>query len=204
MAKRKNRSGFGEDDSNVAEPRESQKGLSQGAWVAIGTLGAALISGLIALLIHLLPPASPSATPSATVPAASPTAAVSAPSPTGSASASPAVVTADAIAGKWSGTAKNGEGTLFQITLEVRKACALTERCGSISVSHVPCEGEIFLEKMQDDVFEFHVDNFFGKSNRAVCQPGAGELFKLRPDGKLSYTTSYERATRGILDRVGD
>jgi hypothetical protein len=190
---------------NPDATEKPERGLSQGAWVAIGTLGAALISGLIALLIHLLPPASPSPTPSSTLPATSPSATVSAPSPTASAAVSSAVATtADAIAGKWSGTAKNGEGTSFQITLEVRKSCSLKERCGSITVSHVPCEGEIFLEKIQDDVFEFHVDNFYGRSNRTVCQPGAGELFRLRPDGKLSYATSYEPATQGILDRVGD
>ena len=179
-------------------------GLSQGAWVAIGTLGAALISGLIALLIHLLPPASPSGTQSSTLPSPAPTLSAPAPSPTTAPSISPTVITADAISGKWSGTAKNGEGTRFQITLQVRRSCALTERCGIITVSHVPCEGEIFLEKLQNDVYEFHVDNFFGRSNRASCQPGAGELFKLRPDGKLSYTTSYEPGTQGILDRVGD
>jgi hypothetical protein len=178
-------------------------GLSQGAWVAIGTLGAALITGLIALLIHLLPPATPSASPS-TSSTASPIASASVSSPTDAASPSPVAANADAIAGKWSGTAKNGEGISFQITLEVKKSCALTERCGTITVSHVPCEGEIFLEKIQGEMFEFHVDKFYGRSNRAICQPGAGELFRLRSDGKLSYTTTYEPGTEGILERTGD
>ena len=183
-------------------PDEVEKGgLSQGAWVAIGTLGAALISGLVALVIHLLPPATPTPSPS-TSPTASPIASTSVPSPTAIASASPVAANADAIAGKWSGTAKTGEGISFQITLEVKKSCALSQRCGSISVSHVPCEGEIFLEKIQDHVFEFNVSNFFGRSNRDVCQPGAGELFRLRSDGKLSYTTTYEPGTAGVLVRT--
>ena len=179
-------------------------GLSQGAWVALGTLGAALISGLIALLIHLLPPAKPSPSPSIPSPTASQMASTSVPSPTAAASPSSVPSNADAIAGKWSGTAKSGEGTSFQITLEVKKSCALTERCGTITVSHVPCEGEIFLEKIQGEVFEFNVSNFFGRSNRAVCQPGAGELFRLRSDGKLSYTTTYEPGTQGVLERTGE
>ena len=113
-------------------------------------------------------------------------------------------MTADAIAGKWAGRATNSTGVLFQITLEIKKSCALNEQCGSISVSHVPCYGEVFLEKAQDNEFEFRVANFYGQSNRAVCQPGAGEHFKLRPDGKLAYATTYEPATQGILERIGD
>lgn len=185
-----------EDANNASEKSDAQKGLSQGAWVAIGTIAAALITGIVALLTHLLPPTS-KPTPS---PTPTPTLATPAPSP----SSIPVATTADAIAGKWSGTAKNSEGTSFEITLEIRKSCALRERCGSISVSHVPCEGEVFLEKVQDDSFEFHVANFYGRSNRAVCQPGAGELFRLRSDGKLVYTTTYEPGTQGILERTGD
>lgn len=184
------------DADEVAEKSDAQKGLSQGAWVAIGTIAAALITGIVALLTHLLPP-SPSPTP-----APSPTPVLS----TAAASPSPQslAITADAIAGKWSGTAKNGEGTSFEITLEVAKSCALRERCGSISVSHVPCYGEVFLEKVQADSFEFHVANFSERSNRTVCQPGAGELFRLRGDGKLVYTTTYDPGTQGILARSGD
>ena len=185
-------------------PDEVEKGgLSQGAWVAIGTLGAALISGLIALLIHLLP-ATPPPAQSITSPTSSPISSTSVPPATAAPSPSPVAANADAIAGKWSGTAKTGEGISFQITLEVKKSCALSQRCGSISVSHVPCEGEIFLEKIQDNVFEFNVSNFFGRSNRDVCQPGAGELFRLRSDGKLSYTTTYEPGTEGVLERTGE
>lgn len=176
---------------------EATGGLSQGAWVAIGTIGAALITAIVALLTHMLPQTSPAPTPTVTpIPAVS--AAAATPSPRSLAS------TADAIAGKWAGMAKNSEGTSFEITLDVRKSCVLNDRCGSISVSHVPCEGEVFLEDIQDGNFEFRVANFYGKSNRAVCQPGAGEIFKLRSDGKLAYMATYEPGTQGILERIGD
>ena len=181
------------DNPNGEEKPKAQKGLSQGAWVAIGTIAAALITGIVAVLTHVLPAASPSSTP---------TVASSTPAPIPS--SRPLITTADAIAGKWSGTAKDNSGTSFQITLDVRNSCALKERCGSISVSHVPCEGEVFLEKVEDDDFEFKVANFYGRSNRDVCQPGSGEHFRLRPDGKLAYSTTYEPEAQGILNRVED
>lgn len=183
----------GNPASNKANlPDESvgdRKALSKEAWVAIGTIAAALITGIVRLIIHLLPPAEKS-----------PAAAVASPSSV----VSPSIQTADAIAGKWSGTARDSPGKTFQLTLEVRKSCTLNERCGSISVSHVPCYGEVFLDKAQDLEFEFRVDNFDARSNRSVCQPGGGEHFKLRPDGKLVYSTTYEPKADGLLERRGD
>jgi hypothetical protein len=203
MAKKKNgKAGFGEKNPNAAEQPDAQRGWSQGAWVAIGTIAAALITGTVAVLTQVLPKVSESTTPPTASSTPSPSAASSIPTPVPS--SRPLTTTADAIAGKWSGTAKDASGTSFQITLEVRKSCSFRERCGSISVSHVPCEGEIFLEKAGDAAFEFHVANFYGRSNRDVCQPGAGEYFRLQSDGKLAYTTSYDAETQGILERVGD
>jgi len=206
MAKKRRATGNSDPDAenhNAAEKPDAQKGLSQGAWVAIGTIAAALITGAVALLTHVLPAASPSSplTVSAS-PSPTPTVASSTPSPVPP--SLPSTTTADAIAGKWAGTAKDSNGTSFQITLDVRNSCALKERCGSISVSHVPCEGEVFLEKVEGDDFEFQVSNFYGRSNRDVCQPGSGEHFRLRPDGKLAYSTTYEPEAQGILTRVED
>jgi hypothetical protein len=166
-----------------------REGLSKEAWIAIGTVAAALITGAVTLLVHVLPSGdrnagSPVASPAiGTTPAATP------------------LGTANAIAGKWVGNAKDANGTTFQITLEVDQPCVLNERCGLISVSHVPCYGEIFLEKATASDFEFRVANFYGQSNRAKCQPGGGENFKLQPDGKLIYTTTYEPGTEGLLER---
>ena len=206
MAKKRHATGNSDPDADnpaAEEKPAAQKGLSQGAWVAIGTIAAALITGTVAVLTHVLPTASPS--PAPTVAASpSPTQTIASSTPTPLPSSPPLITTADAIAGKWAGTAKDNSGTSFQITLDVRNSCALKERCGSISVSHVPCEGEVFLEKVEGDDFEFHVSNFFGRSNRDVCQPGSGEHFRLRPDGKLAYSTTYEPEAQGLLTRVED
>ena len=179
----------------ASDATDSRKGLSKEAWVAIGTISAALITGIVTLIINLYPQ-KPAANPAANnAPAV---AATTTPSQT------PAVKTADAIAGKWSGKADDANGNSFQITLEVRRSCAVNERCGVISVSHVPCYGEVFLEKSDPPDFEFRVANFYGQSNRQTCQPGAGEHFHLRADGRLDYTTTYEPRAEGRLSRLSD
>lgn len=196
MAKKKGLHGkasSGVENPGAEEKTDAQRGLSREAWVAIGTIVAALITGTVTVLMHLLPQAPRSPTP----PTASST-------PMTSPSSHSVATTADAIAGKWAGIATDSTGVSFQITLDIKKSCALNEQCGSMSVSHVPCYGEVFLEKAQDTQFEFRVANFYGQSIRAACQPGAGEHFKLGPDGKLVYTTTYEPASQGILERIGD
>jgi len=182
-----------EEKSSSPTGGESHKRLSKEAWVAISTIGAALITGIVTLIIHLAP-AKPVAT-------AGPT-----PAPTASASTSPQVpagVTADSIAGKWLGTATDGSGVTFQVRLEIRKGCGINERCGSISVSHVPCYGEVFLERARDENFEFRTANFYGESDHDKCVAGPGELFHLRPDGKLDYSTNYGNDAKGVLERLG-
>jgi hypothetical protein len=179
--------------AGTEEKPDSQRGLSKESWIAIGTIVAALITGIVTLLIHVLPQAPRSQAPpsQSSTPPASPS---SRPVPTG----------ADAIVGKWAGMAQDSNGTRFQVTLEIKKPCSPNEPCGSISVSHVPCYGEVFLVKAEDNDFEFRVDNFDGKSNRTICQPGAGEHFRLRPDGKVTYTTTYEPVAQGTLERIRD
>ena len=195
MANEKASSGEGRSGVEVARPEEkpdSQKGLSKEAWIAIGTIVAALITGIVTLLIHILPQA-----PRSQAPAQSST-------PPALPSSRPVATAADALVGKWVGMAQDSTGTRFEVTLEIKKPCSPNEPCGSISVSHVPCYGEVFLVKMQNNDFEFRVDNFDAKSNQTICQPGAGEHFKLRSDGKVAYTTSYEPIAQGILERVGN
>ncbi|MGH9840943.1 MAG: hypothetical protein ACREEM_19485 [Blastocatellia bacterium] len=105
------------------------------------------------------------------------------------------------IAGKWSGQAKDPSGTTFQVEVDIYSSCKLNEKCGTISVSHVPCYGEIFLKEAGGGDYEFHVDNFDNRSDLKTCQPGAGEHFKLLADGKLSYVATYSGAT-AVLGRV--
>jgi hypothetical protein len=182
------------EPSSSTNGGDGRIGLSKEAWVAISTITAALITGIVTLIIHLAPQ-KPATTTTVT---AAPTA-----SAAGTAQL-PAGITADSIAGKWSGKATDKTGQEFEITLDVRKSCGINDRCGSISVSHVPCYGEIFLERVHDPTFEFRVDNFYGQSDREKCTPGAGEEFQRRPDGKLDYRTTYEPHAEGVLERTKD
>jgi hypothetical protein len=66
-----------------------------------------------------------------------------------------------------------------------------------------PCEGEVFLEKVEGDDFEFQVSNSMDAVT-ATLPARIGEHFKLRPDGKLAYSTTYEPIAQGILTRIED
>lgn len=105
------------------------------------------------------------------------------------------------IAGKWSGLAL-ASGGQFQINVEITSTCQFNQKCGTISVSNVPCYGEIFLKQTNNGSYEFHVDNFDSRSDLKNCQAGAGEYFKLLTDGKLSYSTGYSDAT-ATLEKTG-
>ena len=163
---------------------ESQKtGLSREAWSAIAAIAVALITGAVTLVTHFASPDEPSA-------AASPLP-VTAPSPD---------VTADAIAGRWAGRATDADGVSFDIGLELAPGCALAARCGTISVSHVPCRGAVYLAAVQQGDYEFRVDDFEAPS-AASCTAGAGEHFRLAPDGTLLYSTTYDPRAHGTLTR---
>jgi hypothetical protein len=164
--------------------------ISKEAWVAVSGIGAAVITGLVTLLTYVLPPGQHSPAPTAN------TAVTVTPSATDGAAV-------DGIAGSWKGTAKDANGTEFEITLVVDSGCTLDRPCGTIGVSHVPCYGQIFLAGVDGDEVEFRVDNFDSRSDRTVCQPGAGERFRLQPDGRLAYRTTYEPHAVGILERKG-
>lgn len=112
-------------------------------------------------------------------------------------------ITADPISGIWSGEATQGTGGDFDVRLEIRKGCALNERCGTISVSNVPCFGDLFFHDFSVGRYEFSVQNFSAGSGQD-CAPGAGEFLMPQGDGTLLYTTGYDPAIRGILYKAGD
>jgi hypothetical protein len=169
-------------------------GISKEAWAAIGVIGAALITGLVTLLTYLIPADRP---PSPATSGTPPTASAGTSTATSGSTSS----TLSAMAGKWQGTAQDSAGAVFQITVEITTACMLEQPCGSIGVSHVPCYGQIYLVGIDGDEVEFRVANFTAKSRQDVCQPGAGEHFRLRPDGRLAYRTTYEPIATGTLTR---
>ena len=106
--------------------------------------------------------------------------------------------TTDPISGTWSGEATQETGGNFDVQLEIGKGCALNERCGTISVSNVPCFGDLFFHDFSGGRYEFSVENFSAASGDG-CTPGAGEYLTPQGDGTLLYTTGYDPAIRGIL-----
>ena len=172
-----------------------RKGLGKEAWTAIGSIGAALVTGAITLLVYVIPPSDNSSDPL-------PAGAVSTRSSTAG-EALPAETSENspvaALLGKWSGTARTSDGAQYRITLTIDRACTAGQRCGRIGISSVPCYGEVFLEAENDGDVEFTVAHFDKRSDHDICRAGAGEHFRLRTDGKLNYRTSYEPIAQGIL-----
>jgi hypothetical protein len=108
--------------------------------------------------------------------------------------------TADAIAGTWTGEA-SGDGGSFEVRLVIARGCVLDQRCGSISVSSLPCEGDLSLYAVTARRYEFSVDNF-SDASASGCTPGAGEFLAPQDDGTLLYTTGYDRTIQGVLHRT--
>ena len=181
------------EKSSNANEQADRKGLSKEAWVAISSIAAALITGIVTLVIHLIPPKAVTPTALTTAPAANVSTAVSTSSR----------LTADAIAGKWSGKGTAATGESFDITLEIKKSCGLHEKCGVMTMSHLPCYGEILLDKVRDPVYDFDLENLYGQSG-PECARGPGEVFQLRPDGKLDYHANYEPGADGVLERINN
>jgi hypothetical protein len=181
------------------EEDPSKGRLSKEAWIAAGaTVVAALIGGVVTLWTQLAPRTQSSSAPGATITAATE------PTTTEAATAAAPGTTAAtvrAMVGKWKGTARASNGTIFKIALEVTDNCAPGRSCGSISAPDVPCYGQVFMEKVDNGDVEFRVDNFDNRSSRQLCQPGAGEHFRLQPNGTLAYHTTYDPVAEGTLTR---
>lgn len=121
-----------------------------------------------------------------------------APTPTEPGTAAAAEPTADAVKGHWIGQAVDASGTRFQVELEIRAGCTLGQRCGWISVSHVPCKGELSLHALQGNDHEFSVDRFSPGSG-SQCTPGAGEHLRPIKSGAVLYTTTYDTRIKAFL-----
>ena len=169
--------------------------MSKEAWGAITAIAVALITAIVTLTTHFASPDERAAEPTAP-----PAPAVTTPTGTTPAGTTASAVNADAIAGNWRGSATDANGGAFEIEVTIAQHCGLNARCGTISVSHVPCRGSIYLAAVQQGDYEFRVDNFEPPSTTA-CTPGAGEHFQLGPDGSLIYSTTYDPIATGTLTR---
>jgi len=181
-----------------------QQGLSKEAWTAISAVAVALIGGIVTLASILLSKQPPSSPSSPTPPSGS---VVSPNSSSSSTSAPKDSPTQPKIAnmplGKWSGVAKDPSGNSFPINVEINQDCSINKKCGHISVPEIPCNGEITLVNINNDYYEFDVSNFDAASDPKICKPGAGELFRLLPDGRLAYKATYFN-TEGVLEKQGN
>lgn len=165
------------------EESDRRTGIPREAWAAIGVIGAAAVTGLVTIVVN-----------HSSDSGGSPTSTTSSMSSTHS---SPVA----AMMGHWVGTANTEAGHSFDITLTIDRECRIGERCGSIGVPSVPCYGQVFLSRADGDEVEFRVADFDACSDQQKCQEGAGELFRLLPDGTLGYRTTYPPVAEGVLGR---
>lgn len=166
-----------------------RKGIPKEAWAAIGVIGAAAVTGLVTIIIDLGGADGTSVSAITTEPA----------STTNSASSNPVA----GMMGSWLGDATTVDGGQFEISLDIDRECQLNEHCGAIEVSNGPCHGQVFLDAVEGGEVALRVENFDARSDPNICQAGGGEHFRLRPDGKLGYRTTYEPLVSGVLERIG-
>jgi len=106
---------------------------------------------------------------------------------------------ADAIAGTWSGTAKNGDFT-FQVTVTIGKSCAIGSVCGPFDIPAIPCSGTFTLIGINGSTYQFQAGNFQG-----ACTPGASDFLQLLSDGTLLYISRHPSygESKGVLVQAG-
>lgn len=160
-----------------ADSSASRTRLSPAAWGALSAIAVALIGGLVTIVTAVIPFWQDQK----------------------NSSVSPlAPLTTEVIAGKWTGTATADHGNdRYTLSVAILPDCEVGDRCGTIAIAEVPCYGEISLYGVADGTFEFNVDHFDRRSS-ASCSPGAGEHFRLLPDGRLAYQADW--GGEGILE----
>lgn len=172
-------------------PPPTKKPLGPEAWAAISAIAVALISAVVTLITHFTPEAEP---PKAST-AVNPTVSTQSQSPQ---MAVPGGI--GRIVGRWLGEVQSSQGK-FTIELVVSARCAEGQPCGTISVSHLPCYGEISLLGVRGDgSYEFNVDRFRASSSSG-CHPGPGEYFLPTAGGQLIYSTGYDGSIRATLNK---
>ncbi len=145
-----------------------------------------------------LPP-SPTPEPTTAVPLTDTPAPTATKKPAALPTATQAPTNADAIAGMWSGTAKNGDFA-FQVTVTIGKSCAIGSVCGPFDIPAIPCSGTFTLIGIRGTTYQFQAGNYQGS-----CTPGASDFLQLLPDGTLYYISRSPSfgESNGVLVKVG-
>ncbi len=110
-------------------------------------------------------------------------------------------VTADGIAGSWIGRVSRGGDDTFVLRLSVADGCRRNERCGSISMSDLPCKGDVYLDELNEGTYELSVDNV-SEGSSASCRTGPGDYFTPQRNGTLRYRSGYDGSLTGTLSRA--
>ena len=113
-----------------------------------------------------------------------------------------AQVTADSIAGTWTGCIRdsNTGGCLADMNISVQKGCTPGRFCGTYSIPAVPCEGNLAFSEKNGETFIFEQQLTRGDVNS--CGTGSFQSIKLNPDGTLDQTwTDGTRSTYMTLTR---
>jgi len=106
-------------------------------------------------------------------------------------------LTADAIAGVWSGSASGGSFT-FQITITISTSCTIDSVCGSFDIPAIPCSGTFTLNGISDTTYHFQAGN-----KRGSCGEAVSDTLTLLPDGTLLYVSKGDFGeSRGVLQRI--
>jgi hypothetical protein len=112
----------------------------------------------------------------------------------------PTPVTADRIAGRWTGTitSPNGDNT-SKIVLVIQPGCKVGGVCGTVSATGL-CSGSLFLQYASGGWFTFQEQNMAGASS---CVSGGIEQLHLQPQGTLSFWYTYTAADGQTLTSSG-
>jgi hypothetical protein len=122
----------------------------------------------------------------------------------GATTTAPPPVTADPIAGQWTGATTSESGSfLSTIVLVIQPGCKVGGVCGIVSAAE-QCSGSLVLQSVSRGRFFFLEQNMAGASD---CVSGGIEQLQLQPEGALTFRYTYTSAdgqtlaSSGVLQR---
>lgn len=103
----------------------------------------------------------------------------------------------DAVAGVWSGTAKNGDFSM-DVTVTVTQSCEIGATCGSINIPTIPCSATFTLLDIHNKTLDLLATN-----KQGACGQADSDTLELLSGDTLLYTSKGEYGvTQGTLQRV--
>ena len=106
----------------------------------------------------------------------------------------------DQLAGNWTGTIKGITGDFStDLTIRIESGCSTGNVCGKYLVPEFACEGDLFLTRIDDDVYFFEEQVTVGD-----CESGNIQHLSITSSGNLLYELSStgnrdDIVSRGVL-----